>query len=298
LSLPQQRKKVLVLLTAISMALAVLLTGCDSGSSGEGQKAEKPKVIRIGMVNWADCIAMTNVLKVVLEERLGYTVETTFADIAVIFSSIAQQDYDLYADAWLPLTHKDYMDKFAGSLEIISPTLTGARSGLVVPEYVTIDSITQLNDHKERFKSNIIGIDTGAGIMKATNQAIRDYGLDFELMASSGPVMTATLKGAIEKNEWVVVTGWNPHWKFARWDLKFLDDPKKVYGDEEKGMAVGHTRFRERFPDVTALLEKFSFTGNQLGAVMGLINDSDKEPYEVARQWVHDNPELVNKWVD
>ncbi len=217
-------------------------------------------------------------------------------DIAVIFSSIAQQDYDLYADAWLPLTHKDYMDKFAGSLEIISSTPTGARSGLSCLEHVTIDSITQLNDHKERFKSNIIGIEHRRGIMKATNQAIRTM-FDFEPMASSGPVMNATLKGAIEKNEWVV-DRLNPHWKFARWDLKFLDDPKKVYGDEEQGMAVGHTRFRERFPDVTALLEKFSFTGDQLGAVMGRINDSDKEPYEVARQWVHDNPELVNKWVD
>lgn len=298
MSLPQQRKKILVLLTAISLALAVLLTGCDSGSSEKDTKAETPKVIRVGMVNWADTIAMGNLFKVILEEKLGYTVETTFADIGVIFSSIAQQDYDLYVNAWLPYTHQDYVDKYPDKLERISQTLTEGRSGLVVPKYVTIDSITELNAHKDKFKLGIVGVDAGGGIMQLTDKAIEEYGLDLDLKASSGPVMTATLQGAIERGEWVVVTGWNPHWKFARWDLKFLDDPKKVYGETEQIYAVGHTDFRRQFPDVTAVLEKFLLTSEQLGALMGLIADSDKEPYEVAKQWVHDNPEIVNKWVD
>ncbi len=65
----------------------------------------------------------------------------------------------------------------------------------------------------------IVGVDAGGGIMQLTDKAIvEEYGLDLDLKASSGPVMTATLQGAIERGEWVVVTGWNPHWKFARWD--------------------------------------------------------------------------------
>jgi len=288
--------QVLSFLTII-LAVMVLLSACGNDTNGDAEAAEQEKKIRVGIVNWTDSIAMTNIVRVILEEELGYTVETTYADIAVIFSSIAQKDYDLYVDAWLPVTHKTYMEEYGEDLEKISETFEGARIGLVVPEYVEIDSITELNTHKDKFNGDIVGIDTGAGIMKTTNQAIEDYGLDLDLKASSGPVMTATLKGAIEENEWVVVTGWKPHWKFARWDLKFLEDPKKIYGEVENTWAVAHTDFRKDFPDVTEFLENFMLSDQQLGTVMGMMNDSDKEAYEVAKEWVQNNPEAVQEWV-
>jgi glycine betaine/proline transport system substrate-binding protein len=190
------------------------------------------------------------------------------------------------------------MEEYGDKMEIISPTYKGARIGLVVPTYVTIDAIPQLNDYKEKFRLGIVGIDTGAGIMKATETAVKEYNLDLDLKSSSGPVMTATLKGAIEKDQWVVVTGWKPHWKFARWDLKFLDDPKKIYGEVENTYAVGHTEFRQKFPDVTALLENFLLTDQQLGEVMGLIAESNDKPYEVVKEWVHDHKDAVKKWVE
>lgn len=84
---------------------------------------------------------------------------------------------------------------------------------------------------KEKFKGKIIGIDPGAGIMKATGDAIEQYGLDYEVVEGSDATMAAALKQAIDNQEWVAVTGWTPHWKFARWDLKFLEDPKKVYSE-------------------------------------------------------------------
>ncbi len=292
-----KNKKLWSFLTII-VAVMVLLSACGGEENGDQQVAdEAEKTIRLGIVNWTDSIAMTNIVRVILEEELGYTVETTYADIAVIFSSIAQQDYDLYVDAWLPVTHKTYMDEYGEDLEKISKTFEGARIGLVVPEYVEIDSITELNANKEKFNGEIIGIDTGAGIMKTTNKAIEEYNLDFDLKASSGPVMTATLKGAIEENRWVVVTGWKPHWKFARWDLKFLEDPKKLYGEVENTWAVAHTEFRDQFPDVTAFLENFMLSDQQLGTMMGMMNDSDKEAYEVAKEWVQNNPDAVQEWL-
>ncbi len=279
------------------VAVMVLLSACGGDSKGEEETAEKEKTIRVGIVNWTDSIAMTNIVRVVLEEELGYTVETTSADIAVIFSSIAQKDYDLYVDAWLPVTHKTYMEEYGEDLVKISKTFEGARIGLVVPEYVDIDSINELNTHKEKFNGEIIGIDTGAGIMKTTNKAIEEYNLDLDLKASSGPVMTATLKGAIENDKWVVVTGWKPHWKFARWDLKFLEDPKKLYGEIENTWAIAHTDFRDDFPDVTKFLENFKLTDKQLGGMMGKMNESDKEPYEVAKEWVAEHQEAVQEWL-
>ena len=51
------------------------------------------------------------------------------------------------------------------------------------------------------FGGKIIGIEPGAGIMAATENAIETYGLDFELQDSSTFAMMAALKTAVEKGE-------------------------------------------------------------------------------------------------
>jgi glycine betaine/proline transport system substrate-binding protein len=44
-----------------------------------------------------------------------------------------------------------------------------------------------------------------------------------------GPAMVASLDKAIRDKEWIVVTGWKPHFKWSQNDLKYLKDPKGVY---------------------------------------------------------------------
>jgi glycine betaine/proline transport system substrate-binding protein len=75
----------------------------------------------------------------------------------------------------------------------------------------------------------IIGIGGGAGLHRNTIKAIDVYDLDYDQVTSSGPAMVASLEKAIRDKEWIVVTGWKPHFKWAQHDLKYLKDPKGVY---------------------------------------------------------------------
>ena len=86
----------------------------------------------------------------------------------------------------------------------------------MVPDYVLITKISELNDHKKEFKGRIVGIDAGAGIMETSEKMIEAYNLDFKLLASSGSAMAASLKDAIKRGKWIVVTGWRPYWMFGR----------------------------------------------------------------------------------
>lgn len=281
-------KKLLTLLVALVLTVSVI-AGCTS--------EEETKTVKLAAVNWAEGIAMTNLAKAVLEDKMGYDVEITVADVAPVFTSVSNGENDAFLDAWLPVTHESYMEKYGEDLVDLGYNYEGAKIGLVVPSYVEFDSIEEMNDNADAFDGEIVGIDAGAGIMGATETAIEEYGLNIELMASSGPMMTASLKKAIDANEAAVVTGWAPHWKFAKWDLKFLEDPKGIFGEAENIHTVARKGIKEDMPEVASFLENFYLDGQQLGELMGMIAESDEEPVEVAKEWMNANEDLVNSWI-
>lgn len=286
-------KKLLISLIAVILCLG-LITGCTQNGS-DGTKGKQ--TVKLGYVNWSEGIAMTNLVAAILEDKMGYQVDMTLADVAPLFTSISSGNTDVFLDTWLPVTHKSYMEKYGEDIDNLGAINENARIGLVVPSYVNINSIEELNAKKTDFNGKIIGIDSGAGIMSTTEKAIEEYALDFDLMSGSGPTMTAALKKAIDAEEPVVVTGWSPHWKFARWDLKFLDDPKGVYGAAETINKITRKGFSDDMPDVAEFLKNFKLTDAELADLMGAIEDSQDDPMVVARVWMKEHEELVNKWL-
>lgn len=239
---------------------------------------------------------MTNLAKVIFEDQ-GYEVKLLNADLAPIFASLSRKKADVFMDVWMPVTMADYMQEYGDKLEVIGNIYDNARIGLVVPEYVTINSIEELNAEKDRFSGEIVGIDAGAGIMKATDQALKDYQLDYKLLTSSGPAMTASLKKAIDKNEWIVVTGWTPHWMFDRFKLKILQDPKTIYGAVETIHTVAWKGFSEQDPFAAQLLKNMHLTDEHISSLMTAIEDAQTSETEAARQWMNEHKELVDSWI-
>lgn len=64
--------------------------------------------------------------------------------------------------------------------------------------------------------------------MSAAKQSQKDYAnlSDWEVTSASTGAMTTALDHTIKKKEEIVITGWSPHWMFAKYDLKYLEDPK------------------------------------------------------------------------
>lgn len=288
-------KKLLVVALVAIFALSVV--GCtDQSAPEEGrEQSEQKGTIEIGMVNWAECVANSNLWKVILED-MGYKVNLTQLEAAPLYLGLNKGDIDVFLDAWLPITQGRYWEEYQGNLEDLGIWYPGARIGLVVPQYVDINSIEELAENKDKFGGEIIGIDPGAGIMLATERALEDYGLDFKVIQGSEAAMLSALKKAYEKGEWIVVTGWTPHWKFAEYDLKFLDDPKLSYGEAEQLHVLANKDFSNKFPEVAEMLKKFSLNDDQIGSLEALINEG-MAPEKAARQWIEDNRELVNSWI-
>ena len=275
----------------VLLAVVGLLIGCGA------QEVEK-KTADLVYVNWAEGVAYTHLAKVILEDKLGYEVTITAADVAPAYTSVAQGDKDAFMETWLPVLHKDYIDKFKDQVVDLGHVYEGTQSGWVVPTYVTIDSISEMPEHVEEFNGRITGIDAGAGIMKTSEQVLADYALeDFELLSSSGPAMTAALSKAYDEQEWIVVTGWRPHWMFGRWDLKFLQqDPEKMVWKNGNIHIMGRLGLEEEDPELAQFLKNYFFTDAQLSDLMLKMNAAD-DLEAVARTWMNENPDVVAAWL-
>ncbi len=287
-----QKKGRLLALTGVILILCLLAAGC---TDSQGSTGPAENTVRIGYVTWDSEIASTNVIKQVFK-KAGYDVEIVAVDAGPLYQAIAKGDIDCTVSAWLPVTQATFWEKFGDDIVHVRKNLEGAKIGLVVPTYVTIDSIEELNDVADRFDGRIIGIDPGAGIMQNTEEVIAEYGLEYELVASSSAGMAAELRSAIQDGEWIVVTGWTPHWMFARWDLKYLDDPKGVYGGEEYIGTLARKGLAEEKPGVYGILERFQWTPADMESVMLAIENGESEE-EAAKAWVDAHPDQVAEWI-
>lgn len=255
------------------------------------------KTVTIGYVEgWSDSVATTFVASEVLKQKLGYDVKLQSVAAGIMWQAVATDKLDLIMSAWLPVTHGEYYAKYKDQVVNYGPNFKDAKIGLIVPEYVKAKTIDDLKTD-DSFKKKITGIDAGSGVMLKTDQAIKDYGLDgYKLQASSGAGMIAELTRAEKRNESIAVTGWVPHWMFAKWKLRFLEDPKGVYGAAETVDNVASLNLEKKAPEVAAFLKKFQWESkDEIGEVMLAIQDGAK-PEAAAKAWVAKHPERVAAW--
>lgn len=284
-------KKLLSLFIVLSMAFAI--SSCSGGKKGSD---EEQKEVTILYPNWGEGIAFTYLAKVALEEK-GYEVEIINLEPGLIYGELSKDNAkgDLFLDAWLPNTHAPYWEDYGDKLVKLGESFSNGTTGIVVPSYVTINSIAEMNDHIDEFEGEIIGIGSGAGIHANTLKAIDAYGLDFEQITSSGPAMVASLDKAIANNEWIAITGWKPHFMWANFDIKYLDDPKNIYPKDVCAI-VSRRGFEEDMPEVAAFFKKFNFSEEQLYSLMGTIEMDGEE--EGAQKWYDSNKTRVDAWFE
>ncbi|UAL52497.1 glycine betaine ABC transporter substrate-binding protein [Metabacillus dongyingensis] len=151
----------------------------------------------------------------------------------------------------------------------------------------------------EQVDYKITGIDPGAGLMKSTEKAMKDYGLegDWTLIEGSSAAMTAELQKAYEQKEPIIITGWTPHWMFTKYKLKYLEDPKGSFGKGESIHTIVRKGLEEENPGAYKILDQFSWEPKDMEEVMGDIQEGMK-PEEAAEKWINGHPDKVKEWAD
>ncbi|MGO1590731.1 MAG: glycine betaine ABC transporter substrate-binding protein [Ancrocorticia sp.] len=284
---------------AIGAAAALVLAGCsgDSDSEGSNGSGEESKEITIGLFNWDEAIAVSNLWKYVLEQE-GYTVNLETADPGPVFQALAGGDYDAVLDVWLPLTHQSYIDQYGDDIEELGAWNEDAQLTIAVNADAPIDSLTELADNADVFNNQLIGIEPGAGHTEVTeDEVIPTYGLEnMEFITSSTPAMLAELNTAMNNGENIAVAMWHPHWAYDAYDIKDLEDPEGSLGEAETLYSYGSATFSEDHPEVAEWISNWTMDSDTLHELENLMlneNDDPSNYAEIIEQWANDNPEYI-----
>lgn len=279
--------------------VAAIAMGAAALASAPGQAQEKK--INIGWTAWSDAEAVTKLAQKLLQDRLGYKVELTLADIGIQYQAVASGKLDGMLMSWQPTTHQAYLEKVRKDIDDLGPMYTRAKLGWVVPAYVPEDQVKTIEDLKKpdvqkKLGGKIQGIDPGAGLMQASEKAIKEYKLDgYQLISASDAAMLAAVERATSRKEWIVATSWSPHWMFAKWDLRYLEDPKRTLGGLERVNKIVRKGFYQDHPEVYEFLNRMVLP---IGDVEKIMAEAQETSYEQAiDKYIKENEARVNYWV-
>lgn len=286
-------------LVGLGVAAALALSACAGGADGKASGEESKGQINLAAASgWEEGIAVTEMWKLILEEK-GYAVELNYAEAGTIYQGLSDGDYDVFMDAWLPVTHADYIDRYQDSITELGSWNDDAVLTIAVNEDAPIDSLDELAENADLFNNKIIGIESGAGLTKITQEeVIPGYGLEgMDYIVSSTPAMLSELKAATDAGDNVVVTLWRPHWAYEAFPIKDLKDPQGTLGDAEGMYVYVNNAFVADQPEVTQWLTDFRMDSEQLYSLENVLfneNDDPKKYAEITRKWMDENKEYVD----
>ncbi|RRW40643.1 glycine betaine ABC transporter substrate-binding protein [Pseudomonas luteola] len=273
--------------------LKALCTVALAGITVLSAQAEE-KTITMGTMSWEDLTPITGVTKKVLENK-GYTVKVVeFSEWGIAFAALSKGDVQVMA-AQTDYAAHDYWNRNKNRLEKLSPVSFGLYQGIAVPKYVPIDSIEQLNENAQKFGNKIIGIEPGSGLMRDAANAVSAYGLKLQLLEGSTAAMTAALKSATDRKDWVAVTMWEPSWMSQKFDVKFLADPKGVMPPPQGYYWIGNKGFAQDYPQAREIMASVFLPLSDIAAINAEVKDG-KTMDQAINGWISNHAELLKRW--
>ena len=268
----------------------ILVSGCASYEN---------KHLVLGDRGWDEGVAISNLTKALLEDELGYDrVELKTLDADPLFEGVRDGDLDAFQDVWMP-NDQEYLSAAQDGLEVFDPWFQDTtRFGLAAPSYMNITSIPQLNQTRA---TEIVGIEPEAAISRRVpDEVIPTYHLQQEYEEWSTPAMLFDVGERIRKKEQFAFIAWSPHWMNQSYDFVYLDDPDDTLGelnDSSSITTIVNKDLAQDDPVAYAFMDALILDEEQIGDLESAINEAGN-PYEGARRWAEDNPEVWQPWVE
>ncbi len=253
--------------------------------------------ITLGNENWAVSRALNYLGKVVLEQN-GIPAEVVNSDIENIYEDLGEGKIDLFLDTWVE-GHSVYLYEFK-EVEDLGAIYKGCRLGIAVPDYFDVDSISQLKEDSSTYGNVFYGIEKDGGVMISSKTAMKQYGMNPEVVNMSEDELVKQLQLMVSKKQNFVTGAWHPHGKMQELNLKFLVDTTNSFIQNDEIHKYARPGFKMDYPKAAEILSKITFSEdemtNYLLALKGAKNEEDIVPR--IKEWIKENPEVSKGWIN
>jgi glycine betaine/proline transport system substrate-binding protein len=314
--------------------ISTALLASSMAFSGSLLAAEK---INIGTPNWTGAKAIANLVKVVVETKIGGEANLVPGSNATIFQGMdaSKGDIDMHPDVWLP-NQKNFTMEYVdgkGTVVLSKKPYIGKQNFCVSKQFSEANNVTSIFDlARPEVAAKMDSDGNGKGEIWVgapgwasanVNQVkVRDYGLMafMEPIRSEQSVMVATVGDSIAKKRGYAFYCYAPHAIWFMHDVVALTEPaydpakyKMVQPKEDpdwfkKSMVMSEDKAKDiqiaysksltaRSPAIASLLDNIQLTTEDVSAWAYEIVGKGRPEAEVLSEWVKNNGARVDSWL-
>ncbi len=322
-------RKLWAVVAALMLALALAACGeskDDNGGGGGGESASAGKKdcgkVVLNEQAWAGSTANTYIAKNVLEDQLGCEVEVTKITEIPAFQAMADGKTDAVLEDWQHVDqYKQYIDK-AGTVVQGGPLGVEGHIGWFIPKFVMDEhpefaTWEGLKGKEDVFNNEFLGGDPS--YVQKDKELIKALGLNLEhVTAGAEPAQVARWSQAYKQKKPVLFYWYTPQYLNQQYDLaevklpprtdanKDCKDDAKEGGDPEQykceyDVTIINKLFSKKFADSGSpaydMLKKMTLTNEDQELVAKAIAGDKQDPDEAGADWVKDNQDKVDEWL-
>ena len=311
-------------------AIAIIALSMSLTPTARAQDA----TVTISDLTWTGASAIGHVIKVIIDGPLDSEAEIVegLSDGSVIAAGMDKGDgsADVYTDLWMP-NRQAIWDKYVVDAKTVgyNRPYPGTQH-IYVPSYMS-DRVRTIEDLKDPEVAAIFDKDgngkgeywAGDAGWKSTRMwqvKFKSYGLSELWEAEILPDATfkAQLKTAISREQPILFYYWTPEWVHAAYDIMPIVEPARTEGcedvhlDQEDWLEASHfdcvssdaeiyvaysKSLEERNPPVAKFLSQMQLDPDVVNQWILKIGRDKEDPRDVAEQWVADNMDVINEWI-
>lgn len=307
---------------------------CAAAMSAYSTTALAADVV-IGVPNWPSVQATAHVLKVVLENKLGLTVELKSGSNKEVFEAMDAGTMHVHPEVWLPnVNHlkRQYVDaRKTVKMHPSGPTGdqgmcvtrgTAQRTGIVNLKDLSKPEMARKFDTDGDGQGEVWIGAKGWGSTPIERVRARSYGYDetMTLKVTEESVALADVNDAVKQDKDIVFFCYAPHHIFVTHELVVLKEPPHnakewiiVPPSPEPGwlerstagvawdkaqLHVGYAASLEKSqPKAASMLSNISLNTDTLSVMSSALTVGKQDPAAFAMKWVENNAATVESWL-